>query len=365
MVNGAGPFYHIQGIIDDVRIYDRALSSEEIEEVFREGIGSNSFAPNPADGAVNVDPNAVLSWSPGKDAFSHDVYFGTDFDDVNDADTTDPNVFMGNQDFNSWDPCGLGFETTYYWRIDEVGGEETCKGDVWSFTTWASEPDPNLFGWWRFDEGEGDIAYDSAGNRHGTVYGAQWTNGQIGGALNFDGFDDYVGLPDNDPVWLPEYNFTISTWAYFNRDPGSSHEVLLDLNCGASTDSANRLGYMVQTTIAGAGKLSFGMYTISSAESLLTDYVLAKERWYHIVALRNGTTQSIYIDGQLDVSKTCSPDPIDFVGGYDDNRINIGRYTVNVGSPAYHFQGIIDDVRIYDRALSGEEVWQLYQGGLN
>ncbi|MHC4499098.1 MAG: right-handed parallel beta-helix repeat-containing protein, partial [Planctomycetota bacterium] len=97
--------------------------------------------PSPADGAAHVRLNEVLSWDAGLDAVSHDVYFGNDFNDVNDADNSWPvgtSVYKGNQDDSSFDPSGLDFETTYYWRIDEVNGSNTWKGYVWSFTT-ASE----------------------------------------------------------------------------------------------------------------------------------------------------------------------------------------------------------------------------------
>jgi hypothetical protein len=95
-----------------------------------------AYNPSPADGAGSVDPDVVLSWSPGENAVSHDVYFGTDFDDVSDADTSS-SEYKGQQalDANSYDPCGvLELGTTCYWRIDEVNEAEVCKGEVWSFT---------------------------------------------------------------------------------------------------------------------------------------------------------------------------------------------------------------------------------------
>jgi hypothetical protein len=99
---------------------------------------------------------------------------------------------MGRQGPNSWDPCGLDFGATYYWRIDEVNDPNLWKGDVWSFTTWP-EPniEANLVSLWKFDEGSGGTAYDSASDNDGTIYGASWTTGQIGGALDFDGSNDY------------------------------------------------------------------------------------------------------------------------------------------------------------------------------
>ncbi len=92
---------------------------------------------------------------------------------------------------------------------------------------------------WTFDEEDGAWADDVLGNRAGEVYGAKWTDGRIGGGLRFDGEDDYVALPDNEPVWLPVQDFTISFWVCFERDRGTSveeNEVLVDFNAGSSSD---------------------------------------------------------------------------------------------------------------------------------
>jgi len=92
--------------------------------------------PNPADGATDVPREVVLSWKPGKYAPAvngHRVFLGTVFSDVNDA------TGGAAQDANSYaPPQRLGFETTYYWRVDEVNAPPTStvhKGNVWSFTT--------------------------------------------------------------------------------------------------------------------------------------------------------------------------------------------------------------------------------------
>ena len=94
--------------------------------------------PNPADGSKNIAYEVVLSWTPGVDANSHDVYFGTDYNDVNDA-TTSSGEYMGSQDTNSYDTNeydvnGLEFSSTYYWRVDGVNDPDTGEGDVWRFT---------------------------------------------------------------------------------------------------------------------------------------------------------------------------------------------------------------------------------------
>jgi hypothetical protein len=91
--------------------------------------------PSPADGADNVESNVVLSWSAGQNAASHDVYFGTDFDAVSNADIFS-DEYKGRQDLSatSYDPLEpLELDTSYYWRIDEVSDYNTAKGHVWSF----------------------------------------------------------------------------------------------------------------------------------------------------------------------------------------------------------------------------------------
>ncbi|MFH1616143.1 MAG: alpha-amylase family glycosyl hydrolase, partial [Planctomycetota bacterium] len=98
-------------------------------------IGTKAAVPDPVNGATNVSPNVDLSWLAGDGAVSHDVYFGTDYNDVNDA--ADPNVLpgRGNQTATTFDPGVLDNDTTYYWRINEVGTGGTTTGIVWSFTT--------------------------------------------------------------------------------------------------------------------------------------------------------------------------------------------------------------------------------------
>ncbi|MHC4338066.1 MAG: hypothetical protein ACYSTG_09025 [Planctomycetota bacterium] len=113
-----------------------------------------AYSPSPPDGAENVHPNVVLKWKPGQHTASHDVYFGTSFDSVNDANITlTLDAYMGTQnlDANSYDPCGfLELGTAYYWRIDEVNEGETLKGQVWRFRVddgKARNPNPVNGGW--------------------------------------------------------------------------------------------------------------------------------------------------------------------------------------------------------------------------
>ncbi len=92
--------------------------------------------PIPADGAQDVDPATALTWQAGQFAEMHDVYFGTDFDEVNNA-TVGSDVYMGRQSDAVYVPGDLELGMTYYWRIDEVNGAPDFtifKGETWGFT---------------------------------------------------------------------------------------------------------------------------------------------------------------------------------------------------------------------------------------
>ncbi|MHC4735535.1 MAG: fibronectin type III domain-containing protein, partial [Planctomycetota bacterium] len=133
--------------------------------------GPYATNPDPPDEAINIDPNVLLSWQAGDHVDAHDVYIGTSWNDVFNADEFDmTDIYKGWTIEPSYQCSNLSFNTKYYWRVDEVEG--------------------------RFFPGSGTIykgvAYDSAGNNHGSIFGANWTTGQINGALTFDGVGDYV-----------------------------------------------------------------------------------------------------------------------------------------------------------------------------
>ena len=107
-----------------------------------------AYSPTPYNEATDTIRHTSLSWQPGLDAISHDIYFGTDFDQVKDATNPDilpgrGNQLLGQETFTP--PTPLEYDTTYHWRIDEVSASGTTQGEMWSFTTLsgkAKDPDP-------------------------------------------------------------------------------------------------------------------------------------------------------------------------------------------------------------------------------
>ena len=191
------------GLIDDVRIYQRALSQADLQNLARRLV---AYAPNPADQATHIGIHTDLSWSPGAETAEQNVYFGSNFDDVNNATYEEPcGVYITalGAESNSiarsvFHPAGeLEMDKTYYWRIDGVNDLTSpfvWKGDVWSFTVIggkAENPSPP------------DEANDIPGTSDEPTL--SWTNG-----LKADTSDVYFGTSfedvndanHSDPEWI-------------------------------------------------------------------------------------------------------------------------------------------------------------------
>ncbi|MHC4500724.1 MAG: LamG domain-containing protein, partial [Planctomycetota bacterium] len=206
-----------------------------------------------------------------------------------------------------------------------------------------------LIGYWKFDEGNGNIAYDSVGQKHGTIHGAKWTTGQIGGALDFDG-DDGVYLEPSagarSPLNIYNTDLTISSWIKI-----------------AGSDNAWRTIVARWKVLAGAywlsvykNRPSIGTYKQGPGHWMLrTDEVLDPHIWYHVVGVfdRGSDKGYVYVNGVEEAHGVMVTDPLS-----NDASTKIGCRS-NTSDLA--FDGSIDEVRIYNRALSPEEIEQLYE----
>ncbi len=127
------------GTIDEVRIYDTALTAGELDKAMT-GDTTSAGTPQPTTGATDVPRDPLLSWTAGEGAAGHDVYLGTDSAAVDQASRTDGHGVLAGlgQSATSYKPDALlAFGQTYYWRVDEVNAPPSSavhKGGVWSFT---------------------------------------------------------------------------------------------------------------------------------------------------------------------------------------------------------------------------------------
>jgi len=298
--------------------------------------------PIPADGAKFVDADVMLRWTAGANALHHHVYFGNNRNEVlNGTGRTDKGIV----DVNTFSPGQLAFETTYYWRINEDDGKEIHEGDIWTFTTTPqiTVTDPNFVAWWPLDEGEGRDVFDWSGRgNHAKIIGSpQWVVGQIDIALSFSGgYDEYVDCGNAASLNITNA-ITLSAWVNTN-DAGNSED-------NPYVTKGNN-SYALRH---GAGN-SIGFYIYDSTSPFSATYAVNSGFngvWHHLAGTYDGNNLNLYIDGEPMATTA-------HVG-----TIDISAFNVNIGSDAAQtwmwYNGLIDDVRIYSRGLSQQEIQQI------
>ncbi|MGD8501039.1 MAG: AbfB domain-containing protein, partial [Phycisphaerales bacterium] len=310
-----------------------------------------AYGPTPADGAKFIDTNVTLSWTAGFGAAFHTVYFGDDFDTVNNA------TGGTGLPFTTYTPDPLELEKTYYWRVDETDAVTTRKGDVWSFTTMPIIPitDPNLVGWWKFDEGEGTNALDWSGhNNHGTLIGGpQWVAGYDGGALKLDGINDYVTLPIGSVI-SSLTNSTFTTWVDFSNTGGAWQRIFDFGN--------NTTVYMFLTPRLGTtGEMRFGITTGGGGdpEQIATAPSTLASGWHHVALTINADADTIllYLDGAVVASNTAATLTPSDLGNTTNNWLGRSQWAADA-----YFNGLLDDFRIYDYAMPADEIPKTMRG---
>jgi hypothetical protein len=212
-------------------------------------------------------------------------------------------------------------------------------------------PQPaGLVGWWKFDEGSGTVAKDSSGNGNdGTIFGAVWGVGKYGQALDFDGVSSYVSVPNDNLLSAPA-NLTFEAWFKVNS--------LSDTYPASYQQIVGKQGYLDEYRVILVGNTVIGQiydasneYTVNSGNGGV--YVQTGV-WYQAVMTYDKANLRLFVNGvlvdalPLTVSINPNTNPL-FIG------INSGAY--------YPFNGTIDDVRIYSRALSESEIQGAFQHG--
>ena len=306
-----------------------------------------AYDPVPSDNGRYINTSPTLTWTAGYGARMHVVYFGEDFDTVSNATGGVPKGLM------TYTPGQLELDKVYYWRVDELDGTNTYKGDVWSFKTIPDIPigDPNLMGWWKFDEGQGQRALDWSGHgNHATLMGGPtWITGYDGGGLKLDGADDYAVLPIGEVISSMS-SATFTTWVNFSN-AGGAWQRIFDFGNGTGT-------YIFLCPRTGTtGPLRLAITTGGGGgESLIDSPATLTSGWHHVAAVITSGNMQIYLDGAMIVSGSTALVPSD-LGRTGSNWLGRSQY----GADAY-FNGSLDDFRIYDYALSVEEIENTMRG---
>ncbi len=222
-------------------------------------------------------------------------------------------------------------------EISHDGGDTITD----AFTTYSS----GMVGRWHFDENSGTTAGDSSGNGNdGTINGATWTTGKCGSALRFDGSSDWVDCGD-DASLVPT-NISFEAWIKpFN--PGGSWQSII-----ANSPEGGKYNYWLYLQ---GNDLKLSAYSPTYPDLVVSNVVPTANVWYHVAftAVKGGTME-IFVNGDQVGSKTAGSSL--WTGGH--TTISDLRPDRNI-----RFNGIIDEVRIYNRVLSPEEIKAHYEVG--
>jgi hypothetical protein len=155
-----------------------------------------------------------------------------------------------------------------------------------------------LVAYWTFDEGSGTIAHDSAGNSDGTIHGAIWTSGQVGNALEFDGFNDYV-IVQNSPDLNITGDITISAWVYFDRGGTGQNRSEQAIVTKCVSNGARNNPFDFRTDVSPEPQL-----TLVRADPYAHDYVYSTKHisineWHHVVAIVENNIPDFYVDSDI------------------------------------------------------------------
>lgn len=307
-------------LIDDVRIYNRALSASDVLTLYNSTVTSCTTPVGYAgDYIYNNGSNHVLQYCNG----------------------------------TSWIPMGpvpgaggagcsgpAGSEGAVLYNSDKMA-MQYCDGTSWIPMGGAPAVGSatGLVGWWKLDEGSGTSAADSAGTNTGTLTGgAAWIAGKVNGAVSTDGATGVVTSPG---ITVPS-SFSVSFWVKTTTTVATPTMVF---SWGPAPRCYFYISFFAMGSIACDNR-------VDSSYSVSSTFPINDGQWHHVVYTANVslTSQTLYVDGNYQATLSHS-------------MLSSATYPVTIGSnydATYFFNGSIDDFRIYNRVLTASEVSDLY-----
>jgi hypothetical protein len=286
-------------------------------------------------------------------------------------------VDAANNDFhikiNS--PCiNAGYCGGNYADQNDIDGQSRVMGrcvDIGADEVNFNAPEPNGH-WWKLDETGNITAYDSIGTTNGTFNGNDpcWVTGHIGGAVDFNGVSDYFAISSLDSSYYANSTFTITGWFKTSKSTGIQtiagnwSQWYYSPYPGVNMSMYSGWQVLVENkkVVARFATNSPGLNNITGASDVNDG------EWHHFAMVHpyyhgQGTSNTVlYVDGQSEGT----PAVLYHTNSNTKFRIGDGSYIAS-GSPVTlkggPFCGTIDDVMIFNRALTAAEVWQLYEAG--
>ena len=242
-----------------------------------------------------------------------------------------------------------GDKTVYIWFKDEAGNISTVDSDTITLDTSSTIPTDGLVAYYPFNGNAND---ESANSNNGTVNGATLTtdrDGNANSAYSFDGVDDKIDIPHHDSLNL-DANFSISVWINASAwgTLGYARVLAKQGTAGDGAGYSLKLNNNVDSAIKSANisiQDNSGVYYTVRGQ----DNCIDLNNYHHLVATYDGSTMTLYSD----TVKVAEEIPNQEVG-LNTHPLTIGYY------PTRPYSGVIDDIRIYNRALTASEITALY-----
>jgi hypothetical protein len=252
-------------------------------------------------------------------------------------------------------PAFAGAKNTYMLAVSSTGANTGWEQrGTWTVPQPQAPANSSLLGYWSFNEGGGTSASDDAGDTApgALIGGAGWTTGRFGAAVSLDGVNDYVALPN---VNVSGSAMTIAAWVRTSSFGTTDQRFVSKAVDGTINGQYWTVGAYV--TGQGQRRLRFWLRTGGSTSTLsASSGDVPVGTWYHVAAVYDGATMRLFLNG-TQVGQVVKSGTI---AANSAAAVNVGR-SHNGGGFA---NGAIDDVRIYDRALTGDELAQVI-GGLS
>jgi hypothetical protein len=291
----------------------------------------------PEDRAI-VDANgAVFSCEVSENAIGYQLLFGfepyrvMDYHIVSDTPSPPSEVIMS-----------FPYEQTWWTvKVYDAFGSTIYADPFCVYPEEVEAPEPNLVAYWKLDEEQGNIAYDSAGNIDAVVYNGQWAEGRINGALLFNGLTTYMDCGDS--LQLGMQKMTLSMWLEL-RHMGGMRYVL-----SRAWEGSDEFDYVLMRHYEGQVEFALAQEG-SEPVSVTSNATTPLNEWTHVAACVDGSEAAIYINGQLDAS-----------AGYAQRGLREGcrLWISSLGGRTRFYNGKIDDIRIYNKVLSADKITDL------
>ena len=326
-----------------------------------------------------VNGNITLKWSGSSNTTKYVVFFGTS-----------PTGLQQKAEISysatpSWEATGLADNTTYYWRVDALNDKGSAVGNVWSFRT-AKQIPKGLVGYWSFDEtGEGNEVIDSTAYQNHGILGLDDDDqsiripGKKKNALDFASADMnryVVSIPNQDQLFLDKSSFSLSFWmkadASLLPPDNNSSAYLLCKGSISKNDVTGATGKRFNIEFKNkqfrfaldddndrnSGPGGKDELQISGTPFFVND-------WVHVVAIYDSAARKLRVynngtlSGEGNVTKALYGfgEPSALILGNIGEREFLA--STNTPSP---YKGMLDELRIYNYALSFEEIVTLYYG---